>query len=113
MPLTKAQAADFLSALPDATPSEIVRFAPAGGDVIVRGMGLTQRLQISIAQKAGLERAPEVLAATVFVLDENDNEVPLADAAKWQVIGHKYYAETLALMGAVNRLSGLEDASGN
>lgn len=113
MALTKAQAADFLSAIPDEPPSETRRFAPAGGDVIVRGMGLAQRLQLTLASKRGFDNAPEMLSACVFVLDEDGQEVPMASQGKWKVIGARFYTETLDLMAAINRLSGIEDASGN
>lgn len=113
MALTKAQVADFLSAIPTEPPSEQRRFAPAGGDVIVRGMGLAQRLQLAVARKAGFGNASEMLAGCVFVLDENGEEVRLAEPAQWEAIGARFYAETLDLLGVVNKLSGLDDASGN
>lgn len=95
------------SALP--APSlleEVVSVPELGGDVLVRGMLLKDRLEISIVD--GYARMASMLAACVFADNETGERVPLYSAEEWERVGARHYAATLKLWDVTRRLSDID-----
>ena len=95
------------SALP--APSlleEIVSVPELGGDVLVRGMLLKDRLEISIVD--GYARMSAMLAACVFADNEQGEPAPLYSADEWERVGARHYAAALKLWDVVRRLSDID-----
>jgi hypothetical protein len=99
-----------------ALPKETVAFPPLGGDVVVRGLLLGERLAMMAAGARRDPAAPEPDGPELFagiasglawcVLDA-DGE-PLLSAAEWQVLGAQHIDACLELWRAVKRLSGMD-----
>lgn len=94
-------------------PKETVEVAALDGEVIVRGLLLTERLEIqnrivSLRQAAAEVNAilPSVLALCVLAADE----LPLWTEQEWQVFGVKHQGQALALFNVAWRLSGFAEA---
>lgn len=109
-------------------PREAVQCDALGGEVIVQGMLLTERLRMSqlrtalakpqpgetaeaAAARAGAELVPKVLASTILASDGK----PLFTEAEWQAFGATESGAALELFHASMRLSGhdLADARKN
>lgn len=111
-------------------PKEAVDVPEIGGEVIVRGLLLTERLALFVenlpaAQAAGEEGAPidgapsanryihipRMLARTVLASDGE----PLWTETQWEEFGAVHFEASLALFRTAQRLSGLdiEDARKN
>lgn len=94
-------------------PKQTVEVAALDGEVIVRGLLLTERLAIE-ARVVGLRKAgeevnailPAVLAQCVLAADE----LPLWTEQEWQVFGVKHQGQALALFNVAWRLSGFAEA---
>ena len=94
-------------------PKETVEVAALDGEVIVRGLLLTERLAIE-ARIVGLRSTaadvhailPAVLA--ICVLDAE--ELPLWTEQQWQIFGVKHQGQALALFNVAWRLSGFVQA---
>lgn len=102
-------------------PREAIQVDELGGEVIVQGLLLSQRLQMAAArQRLSVPRAGETdeeareraagdvicetLARCVLA---NDGE-PLWSAAQWQVFGSTHVGAALALFNAAQRLNGFD-----
>ena len=79
-------------------PSETVAVDALGGDVVVRGLKLSDRLAKSYAHLAKL------LAASVV----GDDGLPLLNESEWDAFGGVNFTEALALFSVASRLSGLD-----
>lgn len=90
-------------------PREIHEFAPLGGQVVVRGITLSQRLELFAKLQGGSQFRiiPELLA--VSVLDIGDQPVMTAD--QWDILGSTDAEEVTALYLKAKRLAGMEDAA--
>lgn len=100
-------------------PKETVEVAALDGEVIVRGLLLTERLAVEArivalrqAQLAD-SAAPDVNAIlpvvlAICVLDAD--ELPLWTEHQWQVFGVKHQGQALALFNVAWRLSGFAQA---
>lgn len=85
---------------------EVVSVPELGGDVLVRGMLLKDRLEISIVD--GYGRMSSMLAACVFADNEKGEPVPLYSAEEWERVGARHYAATLKLWDTTRRLSDID-----
>ena len=93
-------------ALPE-TPRETVAVPALGGDVIVRGLLLGERLALfaNLRQAASTYgHVSTVLAATVI----DDDGLPLFSAAEWEVFGGSHFSQVLDIFLVAQRLSGLD-----
>lgn len=104
-----------------ALPKETVHVASLGGDVIVRGLLLSERLanaanhtQLSKPQpgetedqarvRAGMGGVPRTLARCVVLADGQ----PMWTERQWEEFGSTQQAEALALFSVAMRLNGLD-----
>ena len=86
---------------------EDVQIDSLGGEVIVKGMLLSDRLALnSVSDEA---RGATLLALTVF---DADGE-PLWSADEWDVWGATHFEDISRLASVAGRLSGLEGAEKN
>lgn len=93
-------------------PRETCQVDALGGEVVVRGMPLSQRLHLSLEDAAdGYARVAQILA--VSVVDAAGE--PLNDAAGWEDFGAVFPFEALRLFGIAKRVNGMdaEDAEKN
>jgi hypothetical protein len=115
-------AIDRNQAKPPVLPKEAVDVQEIGGEVIVRGLLLTERLALFVenlppAQAAGEGPAidgppaadryvhiPRMLARTVLASDGE----PLWTEAQWQEFGAVHFEASLRLFRVAQRLSGLD-----
>lgn len=88
-------------------PRETVAVPALGGDVIVTGLRLRDRLALF----AGLRKeggnnghVATLLAATVV----DDNGAKLLTEAEWEAFGGQHFGEVVDLFGVACRLSGLD-----
>lgn len=100
-------------------PKETVDVAALDGEVVVRGLLLTERLAVE-ARIVALRSAPHVDGAApdvnailpvvlaICVLDADD--LPLWTEQQWQVFGIKHQGQALALFNVAWRLSGFAQA---
>lgn len=90
-------------------PREIHEFEPLGGQVVVRGITLTQRFELH--ERVGENKfriVPELLAMSV--LDISDK--PVMTAEQWDVLGSAEQAAVMRLYDIAKRLAGIgEDSS--
>lgn len=88
-------------------PKETVDVAELGGEVVVRGLLLSERLAL-YANAGGDGRVfaqiPALLAQTVV---DADGET-VFDAAQWEAFGARHMDAALRLFGVAKRLSGLD-----
>jgi len=91
-------------------PAETVECAALGGEVIVRGLLLSERLEMAVSDGPRMTRIPWMLA--LCVVDEDDKAV--FDAAEWEAFGAQHVQACMDLFGVAQRLSGLDkdDAEG-
>lgn len=97
---------------PPVLPKEAVQVDELGGEVIVRGLLLRERVQLF--QSGGGEwsaRVSQMLAATVIDADG----APIYTAQQWEEFGAQHFDACARLLAVANRLSGLstEDARKN
>lgn len=85
---------------------EVVAVPELGGEVLVRGMLLKDRLEISIVD--GYARMASMLACCVFADNEKGEKVPLYEAEEWERVGAKHYTATLKLWDIARRLSDID-----
>lgn len=102
-------------------PQETVPMPSLGGDVLVRGLLLDQRLQFGATQRelnkvregetqeqawerAGTEAVPLLLALTVVLQDG----LPMWAPSQWQAHGATHHGECMDLFNTAWRLSGFD-----
>ena len=88
-------------------PSETVAVDALGGDVVVRGLKLSDRLAIfSSIREDGKSYAhlAKLLAASVV----GDDGLQLLNESEWDAFGGVNFTEALALFNVASRLSGLD-----
>lgn len=88
-------------------PSETVAVDALGGDVVVRGLKLSDRLAIfSSIREDGKSYAhlAKLLAASVV----GDDGLQLLTESEWDAFGGVNFTEALALFNVASRLSGLD-----
>lgn len=95
---------------PPVLPREAVKVAALGGEVIVRGLLLRERLSLlgTLRDKAegavDFAHVCEVLATCVLA----DDNKPIYTAADWEAFGGMHMGEALELFAKCQALSGLD-----
>lgn len=92
---------------PPVLPKEAVQVDELGGEVIVRGLLLRERVEIFHKESgatAWSARVSQILAATVIDADGK----PIYTADEWEEFGAVHFSACARLLGVANRLSGLE-----
>lgn len=90
-----------------ALPRETVAVPALGGDVIVRGLLLRDRLAMFDAQRKdgdSFRRTAQLLARSVV----DDQDQPLLSETEWEAFGAVHFEAALDLFGVAWRLSGLD-----
>lgn len=89
-------------------PRETVAVASLGGEVIVRGMLLSERLQWSAEYDDATRFLQAAKALAVCVVDDDGNALLTVD--EWQAHGAQHMDECLDLFERVRQFSGLGGA---
>jgi hypothetical protein len=92
---------------PPALPREAVMVEELGGEVIVRGLLLRERLALFAGASEGAaeyKHVCEVLAVSVLAGDDK----PVYTADEWEAFGARHLAAAISLFSHVQRLSGLD-----
>lgn len=92
-----------------ALPQENVIVPELGGEVLVKGLLLKDRLAIAVSD--GYERMGEMLAACVYAKDDTGAIVQLWTADEWERFGSVHYTAALKLWDVTRRLSDLDGAT--
>lgn len=84
---------------------EIVPVLGLGGDVLVRGLLLSQRLELSLRTSGMVTFAqmPELLAVCVLDADEK----PVFTAKEWEIFGASNFGSVMVLWDKAMELSGM------
>lgn len=88
-------------------PKETVPVAALGGEVVVRGLLLSERLSLFAGIREdgkAFAHLPSMLAATV----QDADGLPLFNEQEWEAFGAKHFQEALALFAVARKLSGLD-----
>lgn len=110
---------------PCVLPEETVLAPSVGGDVLVRGMDITQVMrfksqlraigkprkgedQATADERSGAEMLPILLSMTVLAADGD----PVYSAAQWSAFAIKHMGEAMQIAEVSMRLSGLEREPG-
>lgn len=80
-----------------------------GGEVIVKGLLLSERLGLVLGEDTKHGRVARILSQCVMYGDRT----PLFTAEQWDAFGARHYEDTLMLFQAAHRLSGLGDPEKN
>jgi hypothetical protein len=98
MPLRRSEIARPLP------PAEVVQVDALGGEVIVRGLLLSQRLEMAMYDGPRMAQVPHMLAICVVDADEQ----PVFTAAEWDAFGALHDADAMKLFAVAQRLSGFD-----
>jgi hypothetical protein len=91
-------------------PEEQVPVAELGGDVIVRGLLLSERLQLALEVSSGTSHTKSVpVMLSMCVLDADRQ--PLMTIDQWEAFGVKYQTVCLDLWNKAQTLSKLDSES--
>lgn len=103
MVLTKA------SIVAPTLPRETVPVPSLGGDVVVRGLRLSERLtmSMSVTQSERFRMVPTLLALTVV---DVANE-PVFSEDQWEDFGALHLDDAMALFDVAKRLSGMDEGA--
>lgn len=88
-------------------PKEAVPVAELGGEVIVRGLLLSERLALFAGineEGKAFAHIPRVLAATV----QDADGLPVFNEQEWEAFGASSFEAALRLFAVARRLSGLD-----
>jgi hypothetical protein len=85
-------------------PKEVVDVPELGGEIIVRGLMLSDRVRILSLSARGAMPISELLASAVV---DAENE-PVFTADEWEAFGAQHFVATLKLFKKAKELSGLE-----
>lgn len=88
-------------------PRETVPVPSLGGDVVVRGLRLSERLAMSInvTQAERFRMVPALLA--LCVIDAADE--PVFSEDQWEAFGAEHLDDAMALFNVAKRLSGMDE----
>lgn len=87
-------------------PKEAVQVDALGGEVIVHGLRLSDKLRFATWDGPRFAQMAEALA--VSVRDADGAQLYTSD--EWEVWGGEHMGEAIRLFGVVERLSGLNEA---
>lgn len=90
---------------PPAPPSEAVQVDAMGGEVVVRGLLLRDRLALATA--GGADKFGQVSALLAASVVDADGE-PVWTQQQWEAFGARHFEEALRLFVVAQRLSGLD-----
>ncbi len=85
-------------------PTERVQVDALGGEVLVRGLTLSQRVAIAAAADGGAPGMLSILAATVLA----DDGEPLWPAEDWDLWAGQHLDDAVRLVTVARRLSGID-----
>lgn len=85
-------------------PKETVDVPELGGEVVVSGLLLKDRIELFAAAETGGAQLSRLLAATVLDADG----VPVYTQEEWEQFGAQHFAAALRLFDVARRLSGLD-----
>lgn len=85
-------------------PKEVLDVPELGGEIIVRGLLLSDRVRILTKAGSGGQPISEVLAASVI----DAKEEPIFDVEEWEAFGASNFNVTLSLFQKAKELSGLD-----
>lgn len=85
-------------------PMEAVEVPELGGEVIVRGLLLSERLDLVLHEDEGIARIPRMLSTCV--IDADHKAIFTAD--EWETYGARHAASALKLWEVAKRLSGMD-----
>ena len=86
-------------------PAEAVPVEALGGEVIVRGLLLSERLEIAVSTSGSrFKQIPKLLALTVVDADQ----LPIFSETEWEAFGARHFDAALSLFKVAQRLSGLD-----
>lgn len=85
-------------------PKEVVDVPELGGEIIVRGLMLSDRVRILGAASRGAMPISELLASAVVDVDLE----PIFTADEWEAFGAQHFVATIKLFKKAKELSGLE-----
>ena len=90
-----------------ALPRETVPVPALGGDVVVRGLRLSERLALSmsVTQAERFRMVPALLALTVIDVAGE----PVFSEDQWEAFGALHLVDTMALFDVAKRLSGMDE----
>lgn len=108
------------TAMPPVLPEEVVPFPPAGGDVLVRGLLMSQRLtnerlqqadrvaregetEVEAHARAGARVVARVLTQAVV---EEESGLPLFTESQWDKFGANHLGDVIGIFNVAMRLSG-------
>ena len=85
-------------------PTEAVEVPELGGEVVVRGLLLKDRLALFLDSDKGHANLSRLLAATV----RDGDGLPVFSADEWEVFGTQNFEAVVRLFSVARRLSGLD-----
>jgi hypothetical protein len=85
-------------------PTEAVEVPELGGEVIVRGLLLKDRLALYLDNENGHANLSKLLAATV----RDGDGLPVFNVDEWEVFGTSNFGAVVKLFNVARRLSGLD-----
>lgn len=86
-------------------PTEVINLASLGGEVVVRGLLLKDRLALfAEASQGGTAHISRLLAATVV----DSHGEPIFSVDEWEIFGATQFDDALALFQVARRMSGLD-----
>lgn len=84
-------------------PMETIAIDALGGEVIVKALLLSERLELQTSDAPAAKRVATVLGLCVLMADKQ----PMWTADQWEAWGASHYEEAMTLFEVVHRLSGL------
>lgn len=84
-------------------PMETVAVDALGGEVIVKALLLSERLELQTNESPVAKRVATVLGLCVLMADKQ----PMWSAEQWESWGAAHYEEAMRIFEVVHRLSGL------
>lgn len=85
-------------------PAEAVHVDELGGEVIVRGLLLSERLEIAAGRgESRFDGVPKLLALTVVDADQ----VPIFSVQEWEAFGARHFEAAWKLFTVSQRISGM------
>ena len=88
-------------------PKETVTVAEMGGDVVVRGLLLSEKLALFSSINADGRVFAEISTLLADTVRDAD-DLPVFTAAEWEAFGNRHHNAALALFAVARRLSGID-----
>lgn len=88
-------------------PKEAVDIAALGGEVVVRGLKLSERLALWGSAREGEARYAQIADLLAVAVEDAEGK-PLLTADEWDALGGTHMEQVLAVFDVARRLSGLD-----